>query len=89
MRTLLSCALVLAIPTGMALAQEQNLPIPEGTTVKLILLRQKSVQKELKLAADDIKKIMAFTHAQHDAAVKALQLTENERKRESRKAADG
>lgn len=80
MQMLWKCALLVVIPTGMALAQEQNLSIPEGTTVKLILLRQKSVQKELKLTPDEIKKIVEFTHTQHEAAVKALQLTEDERK---------
>ena len=72
--------LVLAVPASSAAAQPQSLPIPEGTTVKLILLRQKSVQKELKLTPDDVKKVMDFTHKQHEAATKALQLIEDERK---------
>jgi hypothetical protein len=54
--------------------------IPEGTTVKLLLLRQKSVQKELELNADVVKKIMKFTDAQSEAAGKARKLGEAERK---------
>jgi hypothetical protein len=54
--------------------------VPHGTTVKLLLLRQKSVQKELDISADDAKKIMDFTNAQSEAARKASGLGEAERK---------
>jgi hypothetical protein len=47
--------------------------VPEGTTVKLLLLRQKSVQQELGLDAATIQKIMAFTNAQSEAGKKALE----------------
>ena len=36
--------------------------VPERTTIQLLLLRQKSVQKELKLADDVAKKVMEFTN---------------------------
>src|SRR5262249_1183338 len=55
--------------------------VPEGTVVKLLLLRQKSVQKELGLDADVVKKIAAFTDAQSAAAGKASAMGEAERKK--------
>jgi hypothetical protein len=55
-------------------------PHPEGTTIKLLLLRQKSVQKELDISADVAKKIMAFTNAQAEAAGKAIELPEAQHK---------
>ena len=54
--------------------------MPEGTVVKLLLLRQKSVQKELDLGADVVKKIMDFTHAESEAARKAAGMPEAARK---------
>jgi hypothetical protein len=54
--------------------------VPEGTVVKLLLLRQKSVQKELDLGADVVKKIMDFTHAESEAARKAAGMPEAARK---------
>jgi hypothetical protein len=70
-------ALLFLVGCG-ALAQEPGLP--EGATVKLLLLRQKSVQKELDVSADVAAKVMAFTNAQAEAAVKALELGEGARK---------
>jgi Spy/CpxP family protein refolding chaperone len=67
--------LVLAVFGAVAWAAE-----PEGTTVKLLLLRQKSVQKELDLNADTVKKIADFTTAQSEAARKAAGLGEAARK---------
>jgi hypothetical protein len=82
MRTFWKWALVLAVPAvGVAAARPAELPVPEGTTVKLILLRQKSVQKELKLTPDAVRKIMAFTNKQYEEARKALELGMEERRR--------
>jgi hypothetical protein len=67
-----------AICVTTAPAQERVLP--EGTTIKLLLLRQKSVQKELDLGADVTEKIVTFTHEQHEAARKALEMEAAERK---------
>jgi len=81
MSTFLKWVVVLIVPTifvGNARAAEQA--IPEGTTVKLLLLRQKSVQQELELSPETIQKIMAFTNSQGDAAIKAMGQGENERK---------
>lgn len=81
MRTLGISTLLLAVAVmWVSAARAQEMPLPEGTTVKLILLRQKSVQKELKLTADEVNKITDFTLKQHEAAKKALGLTKDEAK---------
>src|SRR5262249_43172122 len=62
MRMFVKWAVVLLVPAVFgAKARPQDASIPRGATVKLLLLRQKSVQKELKLDADVVKKIMEFT----------------------------
>jgi hypothetical protein len=81
-------AVVLLVPAVLgATTQPAESEIPEGTAVKLLLLRQKSVQKELELGADVIQKIMVFTTAQSEAAGKALKLDEAARKEEFEKLA--
>jgi hypothetical protein len=73
MRTIRKWLLVLAIPAlWVAAAQTQERFVPEGTTLELILLRQKSVQQELKLSPETVKKVMEFTHKQHEAFWEAL-----------------
>jgi Spy/CpxP family protein refolding chaperone len=73
MRTFFTLVLVLAVPAGFAAAEEKAAPIaPETTTAQLLLLRQKSVQKELKLNDDAVKKIMEFTNMEADEYGKAL-----------------
>jgi Spy/CpxP family protein refolding chaperone len=66
--------LVVAVCGATARPAEPDLP--EGTVVKLLLLRQKSVQKELDLDADAVKKITDFTNAQAEAARKAAGMPE-------------
>jgi hypothetical protein len=81
MRTFMKWAVVLLVPAVFgATARPAEPGVPEGTTVKLLLLRQKSVQKELGLGADVIGKITTFTNAQGEAARKALELGEAQRK---------
>ena len=81
MRTCWKWAVVLAVPAiWVAAAWPQEPAHPEGTTVKLLLLRQKSVQKELDISADVAKKIMAFTNEQAEAAGKAIGMAKDERK---------
>ena len=81
MRTFMKWAVVLLVPAVFgATARAADPVIPEGTTVKLLLLRQKSVQKELELTPDTVKKIMDFTHAQSEAAHKTADLSEAARK---------
>ena len=80
MRTVMKWAvalLVVAVCGATARAAEPD--VPEGTVVKLLLLRQKSVQKELGLGADVTKKIMDFTSAQAEAR-KAAGMPEAARK---------
>jgi hypothetical protein len=69
-------AVVLIVPAvfGATARSGEEPAIPEGATLKLLLLRQKSVQKELELDADAVKKIMAFTDGQSKAAGEALKL---------------
>ena len=81
MRTLCTWALALAVGAAGAVAAWSQEPVlPERTTVKLLLLRQKSVQKELDLGADVVKKITDFTNAQSEAARKAAGMPEAARK---------
>src|SRR5438105_11149195 len=81
MRTL-KWLLVLAIPAvWMTAARPDDQQIvPEGSTVPLLLLRQKSVQAELKLGDDLTRKIVEFTNKQHEAFTAALKLGAEERK---------
>ena len=80
MRTLFTLVLALAVPAGLAAQEEKTAPIaPETTTAQLLLLRQKSVQKELKLTDDDVKKIMEFTNKESGEYGKALRLAEKDR----------
>jgi hypothetical protein len=73
MRTICKWVLVLAVTAlWVAAARPQERFVPEGTTIELILLRQKSVQQELKLSPDVIKKVMEFTNKQHDAFLEAI-----------------
>jgi hypothetical protein len=88
MRTFVKWAVILLVPGVFgATARPQEPSPPSGATVKLLLLRQKSVQKELKLDADVVKKIMDFTSRQSDAARKTLDLGEAERKKAFEKLA--
>jgi Spy/CpxP family protein refolding chaperone len=81
MHTFMKWALVLLVPAVLgAPARPAEPEGPTGATVKLLLLRQKSVQKELGLSDDVIQKIHAFTTAQSEAAGKALELGEDARK---------
>jgi hypothetical protein len=57
---------------GVTAAQPTENVVPEGPTVQLLLLRQKSVQEDLKLSADVVKKIGEFTDKQSAAFVKAF-----------------
>ncbi|HEY1860472.1 MAG TPA: hypothetical protein VGG61_08965 [Gemmataceae bacterium] len=80
MRTYWKWTLVLAVPTLLvAVAPAAEPLVPEGTTVQLILLRQKSVQEELKVSADLAKKITEFTNMEYEAFQKATALPEKER----------
>jgi hypothetical protein len=88
MRTFIKWAVVLLVPAvWVATAWPADPEFPSGATVKLLLLRQKSVQKELELSADVVQKIAAFTNAESEEAGKALKLGEAARKEEFEKLA--
>jgi hypothetical protein len=88
MRTFVKWAVVLLVPAvWVETAWPAEPDFPTGATVKLLLLRQKSVQKELELSADVIRKVMEFTTAESEEAGKALALGEAERKAEFEKLA--
>src|SRR5262245_64139435 len=74
MRTL-KWLLVLAVPARwVAAARPADEITPEGTAVQLLLLRQKSVQEELKLTPDLVKKITEFTNKEADEYLKDLKM---------------
>jgi hypothetical protein len=74
-------ALVLAVPAlWVATARPADPLLPERTTIELLLLRQKSVQQELRVSPEVAKKVADFTNKQHEAFGGALKLGEDERK---------
>jgi Spy/CpxP family protein refolding chaperone len=80
MRTFCTLVLALAVPAGWVAAAEKTASIvPETTTAQLLLLRQKSVQKELKLSDEAVKKVMEFTNSESGEYGKALKLADKER----------
>jgi hypothetical protein len=67
MRTFMKWAVVLIVPAVFgATARPAEPVVPTGATIKLLLLRQKSVQMELELTPQESQKIMAFTTAQSE-----------------------
>jgi Spy/CpxP family protein refolding chaperone len=79
MRTL-QWVLALAVPVLLAAADQPAEQLaPDDVTVHLILLRQKSVQDELKLTPELVKKITEFTTKEYEAFQKAMQLGDKER----------
>jgi hypothetical protein len=62
------------------IAQSAEKVVPQGTTVQLLLLRQKSVQEELKLTPEVVKKVMDFTNKQADSFRGDLKLGKEEAK---------
>jgi Spy/CpxP family protein refolding chaperone len=80
MRTFCKWALVLAAGTvwaAPARAGGQD-DVPGKTTFQLLLLRQKSVQQELKITPEQAKKIQEFCNKEHEAFLKAVKLGKEE-----------
>jgi Spy/CpxP family protein refolding chaperone len=77
--------LVLVLPAllvSAALAEKAEKPsdiVPDRVTVQLMLLRQTSVQKELKITPELAKKVLDFTNMEHEAYLKSLKLGEEAR----------
>jgi hypothetical protein len=75
------CVLILAVPVLLVAADSsEDRLIPERTTIELLLLRQKSVQRELKVSPGLSKKVDQFTHIQHERFNGVLKLGEEQRK---------
>jgi hypothetical protein len=80
MLTFWKWALILAVPTLLVAADEpSDQVVPNDTTIQLILLRQKSVQEELKLNAELVTKVLQFTNGEYEAWQNALKLSQDER----------
>ena len=74
--------MILAISAlGFAEPQVAEFTLPSDTTVRLLLLRQKSVQEELKLSEELCKKIVEFTNKEHEEFQKALKSNGEEREK--------
>jgi hypothetical protein len=82
MRAFVRWALVLIVPVvWVATARPADEILPEGATVPLLLLRQKSVQEELKLTPEVVKKIMDFTNKESDEYREGLKLKDAEKEK--------
>jgi hypothetical protein len=80
-RTFSTLGLVLAFAATAAVARDDEETIaPETTTIQLMLLRQKSVQQDLKISPELAKKIVEFTNKESDEFAKTLKQKDNERK---------
>lgn len=75
------CVLILAVPVLLVAADspEERL-IPERTTIELLLLRQKSVQKELNVSPGLATRVGQFTSMQSERFRGVLKLGEEQRK---------
>ena len=75
-------AMILGVSAlGFAQPPAPEFTLPSDATVKLLLLRQKSVQEELKLSDELCKKITEYENKEHEAYQQALKLNEDERER--------
>jgi hypothetical protein len=66
---------------GFAEPPAPEFALPSDTTVKLLLLRQKSVQEELKLTPELGKKFADYTEKEHEEYLKSLKLNAAEREK--------
>jgi Spy/CpxP family protein refolding chaperone len=74
--------MILAVSAlGFAEPPAEEFALPSDTTVKLLLLRQKSVQEELKITPELGKKIADFTEKEHEEYLKSLKLNAAEREK--------
>jgi Spy/CpxP family protein refolding chaperone len=74
--------MILAVSAlGFAEPPAEEFALPSDTTVKLLLLRQKSVQEELKLSPEFCKKLADYTVKEHKAYQQSLKLDAAEREK--------
>jgi Spy/CpxP family protein refolding chaperone len=81
MRTCMWAMILAVLALGFAEPPAEEFALPSDTTVKLLLLRQKSVQEELKLTPDLSAKIAEYTNKEHEEYQKALKLSAEEREK--------
>jgi len=74
---------------SVAIAQDTQKMIAHEEVIELLLLRQKSVQEDLKIDAEKSKKIREFCHKQHEAAEEVHKLPEAEQKGKWQKNDEG
>jgi hypothetical protein len=75
-------AMILAVlALGFAEPPAPEFALPSDTTVKLLLLRQKSVEEELKLTPELCRKLVEYTNKEHEEYQKALKLNAAEREK--------
>jgi hypothetical protein len=79
MRVSWKWTVVLAVPALCAADQPAERAAPNPTTVNLILLREKSVQADLKIGPELGRKIVEFTNKEYEAWKEAQNLGEAER----------
>ncbi len=81
MRTCMWAMILAVLGLGFAEPPAEEFALPSDTTVKLLLLRQKSVEEELKLTPELCRKIVEYTNKEHEEYQKALKLNAAERER--------
>ena len=75
-------AMILAVSAlGFAEPPAPEFALPSDTTVKLLLLRQKSVQEELRLSPEFCTKLADYTVKEHQEYQKSLKLNAEEREK--------
>jgi Spy/CpxP family protein refolding chaperone len=81
MRTCMWAMILAVLALGFAEPPPEEFSLPSDTTVKLLLLRQKSVREELKLTPELCAKISEYTNKEHEEYQKALKLSAAEREK--------
>jgi len=84
MKRFLSLAFGLTILAACAMpaCSADKKPVPEEGAVEVMLLRQQSVQKELKLTPDEVEKVHKYCAQQWEKAQKVSKLSEKEQDQE-------
>lgn len=72
-------ALVIVVASGTPARPADEKMVPGEGAIEVMLLRQKSVQEDLKLTSDEAKQIHAFTTKQHKKAEAIEQGSESDR----------
>ena len=81
MRTSMGAMILAVLALGFEEPPPPEFALPSDTTVKLLLLRQKSVQEELKLTPELCTKIAIYTEKEHETYKQSLKLNAEEREK--------